>query len=340
MKKYGFGIIGTGMIAKLHAKAISQMENARLVAVYSRNHDSACKMAESFNCKTFSSMEEFLRQSDLDVVTICTPSGTHGEFAVKAAKAGKHLLIEKPIEITLEKAEEIISACKNNNVMCSVISQHRFDDSMILLKKAIDEGKLGRIYFGSCYTKWYRNEEYYKSSNWKGTWQYDGGGALMNQSVHYIDLLLYIMGDVKEVYGKCATLLHDIEVEDTGVAVIKFKNGALGMIEGTTAAYPGFYTKLEVQGENGTVIIEDDLIKHWSIKGEENLHIAKTSNDGTGASTPGGISIEPHVRQFKNFIQALESNTDPLISAEDGKKAIELILAIYESSRKGLPVLL
>ncbi|NLY17945.1 MAG: Gfo/Idh/MocA family oxidoreductase [Clostridiaceae bacterium] len=340
MKKYGFGIIGTGMIGKLHANAISRIENAKLVAVFSKNYDNACKMAEKYNCKAFSSMEEFLNQSDLDVVSICTPSGTHGEYAVEAANAGKHLLIEKPIEITVEKAEEIISACLRNNVKCSVISQHRFDDSVIQLKKAIEDGKLGRIYFGSCFTKWYRNDEYYKSSNWKGTWKYDGGGALMNQSIHYIDLLLYVMGDVAEVYGKCAALLHDIEVEDTGVAVLKFKSGALGMIEGTTAAYPGFYTKLEIHGENGTVIIENDLIKHWSIKGEENLHISEAVNAETGASAPDGISIVPHVRQFNNFIQALKNDTAPLITAEDGKRAVELILAIYESSKKGSPVLL
>lgn len=340
MKKYGFGIIGTGMIAKLHARAVSQIGNAKLVGVYGRNYDNACKVAGEYNCKAFSSLEEFLVQSDLDVVSICTPSGTHGEYAVKAANAGKHLLIEKPIEITVEKAEEIISACSRNNVKCSVISQHRFDDSVIQLKKAMEDGKLGKIYFGSCLTKWYRNENYYKSSDWKGTWKYDGGGALMNQSIHYIDLLLYIMGDVEEVYGKCAALLHDIEVEDTGVAVVKFKSGALGMIEGTTAAYPGFYTKLEIQGDNGTVIIENDLIKHWNIKGEEDNLVSGAVNDETGASAPDGISIEPHVRQFKDFIQALENNTEPLIGAEDGKRAVELILAIYESSKKGSPVML
>jgi predicted dehydrogenase len=338
VKKYGFGIIGTGMIGKLHAQAISQIENAKLVAVYNRNYESACKLGESFNCEAFSDIGEFLNCNDMDVVTICTPSGTHGKIAVEAANAGKHLLVEKPIEVTLDKAEEIISACIKNNVMCSVISQHRFDDSIMLLKKAVDEGRLGRIYFGSCYTKWYRTEDYYKSSGWRGTWKYDGGGALMNQSIHYIDLLLYIMGDVKEVYGNCAALLHDIEVEDTGTAVVKFKNGALGMIEGTTAAYPGFYTKLEIHAENGSVIIENDRIKHWDIKGEEDISEAATNE--TGASAPDGISSRSHMKQFENFIEALGNDTKPLISGEDGRRTVELILAIYESSKKSVPVFL
>jgi predicted dehydrogenase len=169
---------------------------------------------------------------------------------------------------------------------------------------------------------------------------YDGGGALMNQSIHYIDLLLYIMGDVKEVYGNCAALLHNIEVEDTGIAVIKFKNGALGMIEGTTAAYPGLYTRLEIHAEKGTVIIENDRIKYWNIKGEENIHISEGTTDDTGANVPDGISSKPHMKQFKNFIDALRNDANPLISGEEGKRTIELILAIYESSQKGAPVFL
>ncbi len=252
MAKLRFGIVGCGVISKTHANVISRLSNdAELVAVCDIIEERAKALAQNYNVpKYYTDYEKMLQDPDIDVISICTPSGMHADMAVMAAQAKKHVIVEKPMDITLEKADAIIKAEEENGVVISVISQHRYDDGPALVKKLMTEGKFGKIALATSYTKWYRSQEYYDSGDWRGTWALDGGGALMNQSIHYIDLIQWIVGPVVEISAYCATRAHvRIEVEDAAVASVKFANGAIGEIIGTTSAYPGFETRLEIFGE-------------------------------------------------------------------------------------------
>ena len=334
-----FGILGLGSISNIHARAIRETKGAKLAGVMSSNTSRANEFFKLYGCQTFNQVEHFLASPDIDVVVIGTPSSTHADMGIRAAQAGKHVVVEKPIDISLDKADALIQTCQSQNVSCTVISQHRFDDAVVKLKEAVKLGKFGKLYYGSCYTKWYRSSEYYSSSNWKGTYQYDGGGVLINQSIHYIDLLRYIMGDVQEVYGNCATLHHQIEVEDVAVANLKFKNGALGMIQGSTLTFPGLYAGLEIYGEKGTVVIKDDHIDYWNLDG---VSISPTEGGEvkTGASIPENISHTSHRKQFENIVHSIINNQPSMVTGEDGRATLELVLAIYESSKAQKPVLI
>lgn len=337
-----FGIVGLGSISNIHARAIQETKGAKLAGVLSSNASRAGEFASRYGCKTYDQVELFLASPDIDIVVIGTPSSTHADIGIQAAQAGKHVVVEKPIDISLEKADALIQACRSHNVTCSVVSQHRFDDAIVKLKEAVQQGKLGKLYFGACYTKWYRSPEYYSSSNWKGTYQFDGGGVLINQSIHYIDLLRYIMGDVQEVYGNCATLHHQIEVEDLATANLKFQNGALGIIQGSTLTYPGLYASLEIYGEKGSVVIKDDNVEYWNVDGES-LTPADAFPGGevkTGASVPENIPYTSHKKQFENLLQSIRENDQPMVTGEEGRATLELVLAVYESSRTGKPVIL
>ena len=292
-------------------------------------------------------MTKRLTVFDVDIVNICTPSGAHAEIAVEAARAGKHVIVEKPIEISLERSDTIITACRENKVKLMVIFPSRFDEAARLMKQAVDEGKFGKITLADCYTKWYRGQSYYDEGGWKGTMAFDGGGALMNQSIHTIDLLQWFLGPVECVQAFSGALAHErIEVEDTAVAVVKFKNGALGVIEGTTAMYPGFLKKIEIGGSKGSAIMEEEDILFWQFEDEteEDKRIReKFSNrksGGGGAADPSAINHDKFTRQFENFLEAVEKNTDPLVTGEEGRKSVEIILAIYQSSKEGRPVYL
>ncbi|HWL10056.1 MAG TPA: Gfo/Idh/MocA family oxidoreductase [Planctomicrobium sp.] len=338
----GFAIIGTGMIARFHAQAIQAISGAQLVGCYNHNQERAVAFAEEFHCQAYSQLDELLSNPDVHVVTICTPSGAHVEPALAAAKAGKHILVEKPLEITLERCDAIINACKEAGTLLGAILPSRFSPANIALKNAIDQGRFGRLTLGDTYVKWWRTQEYYDGGGWRGTWALDGGGAYMNQAIHNVDLLYWFMGDVAEVCGLTATLAHErIEVEDVGTAIVKFKNGALGTLEASTAVYPGLLKKTEIHGSEGSAIIEQDSILLWDFKNPQPEDADILSKYGAGNTVSGGaadpkaISFIGHQRQFEDFIDAIQTGRKPLIDGHEGRKSVELILAIYQSCREG-----
>lgn len=332
--------MGCGTIAKQHIQAIHDLPSGRLTALYSRNVDKANRWGQQYGVQAFSDYELLLKNEEIDAVVILTPSGTHAEFGIKAAEAGKHVVVEKPIDITLEKAEQLIQACEKADVKLSCISQHRFDTGIIKLKEAVSNDSLGKLNFGSSRTTWYRPQEYYDSGKWRGTMELDGGGALMNQSIHYIDLLLYIMGPVEEVHGYCATRAHErINVEDVAVANVKFVSGAIGIIEGNTAAYPGFNTALDIFGDLGSVRIDSDQVVEWHIKNvETDKIIGESQNASAGKNTQTADHSSSFNRQYEDIIQAFLNGTEPLVNGKEAIKALELILAIYESAETGKAV--
>jgi UDP-N-acetyl-2-amino-2-deoxyglucuronate dehydrogenase len=334
MKETGFGIVGTGTIAKVHADSIEATDGARIVGVAGSSPEKARAFAEARNAGWYTDYADMLKDPHVDVVCICTPSGMHAEAAVMAARAGKHLVVEKPLDVTLKAVDSIINECDRAGVRLVSIFQNRFPDGMQALKRVIDEGRLGRLVMGDAYVKWFRTDDYYSSAAWRGTWKLDGGGALMNQGIHYVDLLQWMMGPVESVFGHTSTLTRGIEVEDTAVACLKFKNGAVGVIEACTSAYPGAAARLEIRGERGTVVLEDGNIKEWLVEGEE-FKPADDNITGSGSSDPAGISILGHQRQISDLVRAVQEGRPPVIDGREGRKAVELVLAVYESARTG-----
>ncbi len=343
----GFGLVGCGMISNFHAKAIEKIRGAKLVACFDMFPASADKFAKANKCKAYHNLKDMLADPDVQIVNICTPSGAHMEPAVQAANAGKHVMVEKPLEITLKRCDKIIDACKKNKVKLGTIMPSRFSAVNIALKEAIQEKRFGKLTLGDTYVKWWRTQEYYDSGGWRGTWALDGGGALMNQAIHNVDLLYWFMGDVKEVSAITDTLAHKrIEVEDTGVAAVRFKNGALGTIEATTSAHPGLLKKTEIHGTTGTVIVEQDDLLMWEfVKSNRKdasikKKFAKTKGGTGGASDPSAISFKGHQDQMTDFIKAIEKKKKPLVDGLEGRKSVEIILAIYKSSWTGKRVTL
>lgn len=343
-KTVGFGIIGTGAIAGIHAQAIKAIKNTKLVGAYSLTAQKVDEFAKQYDCHAYHSLDELLQTEELDIVCICTPSGAHLDPALKAIAAGKHCLIEKPIEVTLSKTDQIIKAAKQHNVQVAVVFPTRFYAGSQNLKKAIKEGRFGQLSLGSAYVKWSRTPEYYAANKWRGTWELDGGGALMNQAIHNVDMLQWCMGPVQSVMAIAGNARHkNIEVEDTLVAILKFENGGMGTIECSTAVYPGAYKKLEIMGTAGTVVMEDNDIVQWQFEQQtaedDKINETKGShNSSGGVSDPKAISYSGHQKQMENMIDAIYNNGKLLIDAEEGRKSVEIVLAIYKSARTGQQV--
>ena len=343
---YGFAIVGCGVIAPMHAEAIKSLPNAELRAVVDVVPEQARKRAEEFGGTAYSDLAEALARPDIDVVCVCVPSGLHAEVGVQAAAAGKHVLVEKPIDITLAAADQLINACREHKVKLAVISQHRFGAGMQQVREALEGGRFGRLLVGDAVIKWYRTQGYYNSGAWRGTWELDGGGALMNQGVHYIDQLQWTMGPITSIVARTGTVAHDIAVEDVGLALLTFANGALGTIQGSTAVYPGLPERLEISGTEGTAIVEAGKIKVWEFKdekGEVGAYGAKLKSDDaaaptTGAADPAAISWAGHRHQMADLLAAIEEDREPAINGEEARKPLEVILAIYESARTGQEV--
>jgi predicted dehydrogenase len=341
----GFGIVGCGMIASFAARAVDEIPGARLVATFSRNESRAESVAEPYDATAYTDFDAFLDRQDLDVIYVSTPSGTHADYTIPAAKAGKHVIVEKPIDITLQRARAMAQACDEAGVKLGVISQSRFTEGSRILKEAIDGGRFGRLTIGDAYVKWYRNQAYYDKGGWKGTRALDGGGALINQSIHAIDLLQWFMGPVKEVTAFCDTLAHErIDVEDTAVAALRFANGALGVVVGATSAYPGFLKRIEISGSRGSAILEEQDITYWRFDPpdpkDKNVleRFTERRSGGGGAADPAGISHVGHRKQFEDFLAAIAEDRPPLVDAQEGIKSLEIILAIYASSAERRPV--
>jgi predicted dehydrogenase len=330
----GFGIVGCGLIGKVQAEAIASIPGARLMAMCGRDEKRTAEFAVKFSAAGYTDYDQFLKHPGLQIVNICTPSGLHAEQGIAAARAGKHVLVEKPIETTLEKADALIEACDRHGVKLGVIFQSRFLPAVQKIKRAIDEGRLGRLMIGDAYVKWYRAPEYYAGS-WHGTMALDGGGALINQAIHTVDLLRWMMGPVETAFAmKSALRYPQIEGEDTLVASLRFQNGALGVIEAATSAKPGFKRRLEISGERGTVILDGDAISCWAIDGEsEDANGGEQITDGS--ANPAAISNEGHRRQIEDMMRAVIKDRAPMIDGREGRKSLELVVALYASANTG-----
>ena len=339
--RHGFGIIGCGVIAPFHARAIADLANARLVAVADAAAEKAQAVASEFGADA-AEVDALLARSDIDVVCVCVPSGAHGEMGARVAAAGKHVVVEKPIEVTLEAADHLIGACEQHGVKLAVISQHRWDAGVQALKQLVDSGQLGRLVLGDAIVKWYRTQQYYESGDWRGTWKLDGGGALMNQGVHYVDLLQWVMGPVERVFARTRTSAHEhIQVEDIAVAVLSFAGGAVGVLECSTAVYPGLGERLEVSGTAGTAIVEAGELKLRELKAEKGETLpygakaTPSSHDAAhaAASNPADISYVGHREQLRDMLDAIDTGRKPAIDGAEARKPLEIILAAYESAR-------
>ncbi|WP_319416187.1 Gfo/Idh/MocA family oxidoreductase [Marispirochaeta aestuarii] len=338
--KLRYGIIGTGMIAEHQARALGDVEDAEVTAVLSRSSLRARDFAEKFDCRACTEMSEFL--TEVDAVSICTPAGLHLESALPALEAGKHLMVEKPLEISLKRGMQIVEAAEKKNLKLGGIFQSRFYESSRVIKNALEEERFGRLIMGDAYVKWFRSQEYYDRTDWKGTFEYDGGGTLMNQAIHAVDLLQWFMGQVRTVQARCSILGHSgIEVEDTAAAVLEFDNSALGVIEGSTAVYPGFLKRIEISGTQGTAVLEEEELKTWSFESErpEDPEIRERcgvqSGSGGGASDPGAISTLGHRLQFEDFTRAVLEDGEPFIGGIESLKSVAIIEAIYASGKSG-----
>lgn len=341
----GFGIIGCGMISKFHAKAIAEIEGAELVACFDLAGDRADALAAEFGGTGYSDLDAMLARKDVDIVTIGSPSGAHMEPCVAAARAGKHVIVEKPLDVTLERCDAMIAACKEAGVKLATIFPSRFHQSSQLMKQAVDAGRFGKLALGDAYVKWFRTQQYYDSGAWRGTWKLDGGGALMNQAIHSVDLLLWLMGPATEVMAHTATVAHErIEVEDVCTATVKFANGALGVVEATTAGFPGSLKKIELTGSTGSAILEEEDIIKWEFAEmspeDEKLReeMRGRTATGGGAADPAAIGHHAHAELFRDFLEALRDDRRPLIDGDEGRRSVELILAIYESAKSGRAV--
>ncbi len=344
-RTFGFGIVGCGMIANFHAKAIADIRGAKLVACYDAVAASADRLAAAQGCRAYHKLDEMLADPEVDVITIGTPSGAHMEPAVAAARAGKHVIVEKPLEITLKRCDQIIRECEKNKVKLSAIFPSRFHRSSNELKRAMTEGRFGRLTLGEAYVKWYRSQAYYDSGAWRGTWELDGGGALMNQAIHSVDLLTWLMGPVVEITAQAGLLAHErIAVEDTVVATLKFANGALGVIEATTAAYPGYLKRIEIHGSEGSAAMEEEDVVTWDFakKGRGDAAIkkrmAESISTAGGASDPSAIGHHGHTEQFRDLLDAVRENRQPVVDGIEGRRSVEIILGIYKAAETGKAV--
>jgi UDP-N-acetyl-2-amino-2-deoxyglucuronate dehydrogenase len=336
--KIGFGVVGGGMIGAVQAAAIQQINGARLLAVCGRNEQRTAEFAAKFGAVGYTNYGEFLKHPGLQIVNVCTPSGVRAELGIQAAEARKHVLAEKPIEINLERADALIAACDRAGVKLGVIFQSRFLPAVQRIKQAIDEGRLGKLMIGDGFVKWYRAPEYYAPGSWRGTLALDGGGALINQAIHTVDLLRWMMGPAETAFAMKAALRYPhIEAEDTLAGTVQFQNGALGLIQATTSAKPGFKRRLEISGERGTVILDGDAISVWAIDGEDSdLGEAEQLTDGS--ANPAAISNEGHRRQIEDMMRAVIEDRPPMIDGREGRKSLELVAALYASANAGQPV--
>jgi len=339
------GILGGGGISETHARAAAAVPDLRVVAVCGRNAGRVEALAGLYGAAPFTDIHAFLRHRPMEIVAIGTPSGVHAEDVEAAAGQGLHVLCEKPLDVTTARIDRMLEAVARAGVTLGVFFQDRSTPDLMDLKDALVSGRLGRPILADARVKWYRPPEYYGQSAWRGTWALDGGGALMNQGVHTVDLLLWLLGDVRRVYARTLAALHAIEVEDTAVAVLEFANGAVATLEATTAAWPGYDRRVSITGTLGTVVIEQARVVKWDLR-EPALEgavggaavIAPGAPAGAAASTHVVADASAHRRVFEDFVSALDARRPPRVDGREGRRSVALIEAIYASSRSGQPV--
>jgi UDP-N-acetyl-2-amino-2-deoxyglucuronate dehydrogenase len=336
-----FGIIGAGSISNIHAAAIEAIEGSSLHSVY---HPRGETLSAMYQARSFSNLDEFLADPELEIVTIATPSGAHLDPTLAALQAGKHVICEKPLEITTTRIDQLISAATASGKTLAAILNRRFTPAMTEFKAACEQGRFGKITSASCYIKWFRDQAYYDSAPWRGTWALDGGGALMNQGIHAIDALLHLAGPVKSVQAGTACLAHErIEVEDSAVAILEFENGAHGVIEGSTCTWSknGHPVRLQICGTEGSVFLADETLEVWEFKNQadRDQKIRDTLMQGTqpslGGSDPKAIQALQHQRNFEEVLTAIHAGREPSTSTTEARKSVALIQAIYQSANNG-----
>jgi len=338
-KKFGIGIAGCGNISDTHADAVSALKSCKLVGACTRNPGRLDTFCNKYSLSGFTSYDEFLDHPGLDIVSVCTPTGTHLDYGKMAAKAGKHVIVEKPIEITVDRGRSLVDACRQNDVKLAVIYQNRFIDEVVRMKQMLDQGELGDVFMVSASVKWFRDQQYYSESNWRGTFKLDGGGVVINQSVHTVDLLQWLVGDVESIYAFTGTFTHEnIEAEDNAVAAMKFKNGTIGVFEASTSIDPPRERKIEMNGTAGTLILEgDNFFLKTAKTNEKNSEI---QSKPSGAAGPlDGLTYKNHLKQYAQIISAISSNSEPVVSGEESLKSLAVVEALYQSANNGKPVL-
>jgi predicted dehydrogenase len=337
----GFAIVGAGMIAEFHARAISQVPEARLVSVYSRQPEKCREFAAQVGAKAAASLEELALDPTVQAVCITTPSGSHAEAAVPLLAAGKSVLCEKPMDVNLEAVDRIIAASHQGGGLLAGVFQNRLGRGAQLLKQAVEAGRFGRLSLSSAYIKWWRSDAYYTTSSWKGTWKLDGGGALMNQGIHAVDLLQWLVGLPKRVGAFAATRAHAmIETEDTLSATLQFPDGSLGVIEAATSSFPGSDLRIEITGDKGSAAIVNDKIVRWDFAETLPSDATVMANEeggkiGGGTADPKAISVEGHRRLVEDLALAIRDKRAPMIPGEEARRAVSIIVACYESARTG-----
>ena len=335
-EKMRFGVIGGGMAGPLHLGAIAHMDDAEVVAFCDVVEDVCKKVCEEYGIADYyTDYRDLLARDDIDAVCIVTPPFLHEQMVVDAAKAGKHVMCEKPISVDCNAADRMIAACEEYGVKFGVIFMYRFMPEAVLIKKAIDEGRLGKLLSVDCSGKCFRSDEYYASGAWRGTWKGEGGDSLISQTVHFIDLMLFLVGDVERLYGNYMTTLHpDIEVDDVANAVFKLKNGALGSCISSSAVRPGYPRHIEIHGEKGTIKIVEEKIVEWKVEGdnEADYLTGEKEDSGDTASGAGYTAWQLHKDQLEDFIQAIKEDRAPAVDGREGRRTLEFIRAIYQSS--------
>lgn len=326
------GLVGCGTISGTHAEAIGNTELGRLVAAHSRTEANLDPFCKQFDVRGYTDYEQFLN-SDIDIAVICTPTGTHLDYGMKAVEAGKHLIVEKPIEVTLERGQKLIRACKENDVKLAVIYQNRFIDEVRKMKEVLENEKLGKPVMVDASVKWFRDQEYYDSGGWRGTLSLDGGGALINQAVHTVDLMLWMCGDVESVKAYTDTLTHErMEGEDNAVAAVRFENGAIGVFKASTSVVPAQPRKIEIHCEHGTAVLDGDT---FMILEESNQDEVQDSGTATGASSPmEGMTGSNHQKQYEQILSAFLEDREPVVSGKESLKSLAFVRAVYESAEQ------
>jgi predicted dehydrogenase len=332
---FRLGILGAGNISETHARAASQVDGVEIVAVHGGNRERARRLASAYGVPAFDELDQFL-DHPMDAVAIGSPSGLHAAQGSRAAERGLHLLVEKPIDVTPARADLLIAAAARAGVKLGVFFQDRVQPDIVRLHEAIASGRLGTPILASARVKWYRPPEYYSQSRWRGTWALDGGGALMNQGIHTVDLLHWMFGPVARIAARTRTALHRIEVEDTVVALVEFASGAVATLEATTAAYPGYKRRVEFTGTEGTLILEHDRLVGADLKQPSDDLVREASADGNqSASSPVVSDARGHGRLIEDFVEAVRTGRDPTCNGVEARKSVAIACAIYEAARTG-----
>jgi UDP-N-acetyl-2-amino-2-deoxyglucuronate dehydrogenase len=330
------GLIGGGNISETHARAAKAIPGVEIAAVFGPSLSKIERLCREYGGTPYTQFDSFLKHRPMKFVVIGSPSGVHAEQGIAAAENGLHVLTEKPIDISTARAEALIDAADHAGVKVGVLFQDRLKPNILRMKRAIESGLLGKTILVEARVKWYRPPEYYANSKWRGTLAMDGGGALINQGIHTVDLLLWMFGDVSRVQARTATLLHPIEGEDTVVATLEFASGALGVLHATTAAYPGYPRRLEASGSNGTIVLEQDRIVSADLRsGAEELLRNDSRDENLSASSAVVSDVRGHQAMIEDFIRAIETGSSPACDGREGRSSIELVEAIYIAGKSG-----